>query len=205
MPDTCKIYVVRHGESEANRDDICGGDTPLTAKGREQASEARQLLENVHFDAAFSSDLERAVDTAAIIFGHDIPEENRLPALRERDFGPIEGAPNEAWMAIKEPWEAKYAALPFAERSRYDYAEGIENDGELSDRIMAALEQIATTHSGQIVLVAAHAGPVRVLLMHLGFADFLTVGSFKNAGYVELLWDGEHFSIGQVVGIQKPN
>jgi broad specificity phosphatase PhoE len=201
---TTKIYIVRHGESLANRNDMCGGNTPLTQVGIEQAKVTKTLLSVVHFDDAFSSDFERAVDTAAIIYGHAIPMQNQLPAFRERNFGSLENEPNAAWMVIKDAWEEKYAALPFEQRCRYEYADDIESDGTLCDRVMAGLQVLATKHPGKTLLVASSAGPVRVLLMHLGFADFLTVGSFKNAGYVELGFDGKKFSIIKVVGIQQP-
>jgi broad specificity phosphatase PhoE len=205
MKNPCIIYVVRHGESIANRNDICGGDTPLTEKGIEQAKEAKELLHDIHFDDAFSSDFERAVDTAAIIYGKDISRENQLPDFRERSFGSVEGKPNAVWMAIKDPWEAKYSTLPFEERCRYEYAADIESDGTLCDRVMSGLEKLASEHPGETLLVASSAGPVRVLLMHLGFAEFLTVGSFKNAGYVELKFDEDKPSIIRVEGIQKPS
>lgn len=64
-----KIYMVRHGESEGNRDNKFRGraDHALTELGRKQAAEAADYLRNVHFDAIFSSPLSRAYETALII------------------------------------------------------------------------------------------------------------------------------------------
>jgi broad specificity phosphatase PhoE len=68
--ETCYIYVVRHGESVYNRDDVVSGQNnpKLTALGRQQANETKAKLAKIKFDEVYSSDLQRASDTAAIIF-----------------------------------------------------------------------------------------------------------------------------------------
>ncbi|KAF7337920.1 Phosphoglycerate mutase-like protein [Mycena venus] len=57
-----KIYVVRHGETQANKDSVIQGqlDTELNETGVEQARRVADALRSVHFDAAYSSDLVRA-------------------------------------------------------------------------------------------------------------------------------------------------
>lgn len=63
------MYIVRHGETQENRDGIMQGhlDTPLNAAGLEQAQLTAAALEHVQFAAAHSSDLQRAVKTAETI------------------------------------------------------------------------------------------------------------------------------------------
>ncbi|KAF8205630.1 histidine phosphatase superfamily [Mycena galopus ATCC 62051] len=89
-----KIYVVRHGETQANKDSVIQGqlDTELNETGVEQARRVADALRSVHFDAAYSSDLARALKTAQIILGHrtDI-EIRREEALRERFLGDMQG------------------------------------------------------------------------------------------------------------------
>ena len=62
-------------------------DTPLTAKGKEDAANAGRALANLDFDYLFSSDLKRAVDTANIILEHHptdkITAPIKEPAFRE--------------------------------------------------------------------------------------------------------------------------
>ena len=62
MP-TAKIYFVRHGETDENRQGIIQGhlDTDLNAIGLEQSEVVAKELKSVPFDAGFSSDLKRAV------------------------------------------------------------------------------------------------------------------------------------------------
>jgi len=205
MQPITKIFIVRHGESIANRDDICGGDTDLTDTGIKQAETARRMLKGFKFDEVYSSDYIRAIDTAEIISGVPVAKTHQLPELRESFFGKLENQPLDEWLRIKDEWESKYQHLPFSERSHYDFADYIESDAVLCERVMEGLEKIAKANRGQTVMAVSSAGPVRVLLMHLGFAEFLTVGSFKNTGYIELDYDGEKFWIQKVVGVQKPD
>jgi len=52
------FYFVRHGESEGNAARIFTGqtDSPLTARGRQQAATVAEELANVKFDRIISSD-----------------------------------------------------------------------------------------------------------------------------------------------------
>jgi probable phosphoglycerate mutase len=93
-----QIYFVRHGESEFNRQDRWAGssDTPLTPKGRKQASAAGKLArdQGLVFDVIISSPLERAHHTAQHIASElDYPHEKIIldPKLVERHFGKLEG------------------------------------------------------------------------------------------------------------------
>ena len=58
-----RVYFVRHGETEENKNGIMQGqlDTELNKEGIEQAELTANALENVDFAAAHSSDLKRAV------------------------------------------------------------------------------------------------------------------------------------------------
>ena len=67
------LYLVRHGQTELNVQNILQGghDSPLTARGREQALMARAAFaaRGVAFDHAYSSPLGRARHTAELIVG----------------------------------------------------------------------------------------------------------------------------------------
>ena len=60
------IYLVRHGQSMGNlRDQFMGHtDTPLTELGFRQAELAAEYMQSIHLDAIYSSDLQRAYNTA---------------------------------------------------------------------------------------------------------------------------------------------
>src|SRR6267154_3896555 len=57
-----RVYVVRHGETDSNRHGIIQGqlDTQLNDTGLAQVAMTAEALRYVHFDIAFTSDLQRA-------------------------------------------------------------------------------------------------------------------------------------------------
>ncbi|KAJ7766718.1 phosphoglycerate mutase-like protein [Mycena metata] len=89
-----RIYVVRHGETQENRESVIQGqlDTHLNETGLQQARRVADALRSVHFDAAYSSDLVRALKTAQVILERrsDI-EIRKEEALRERFLGELQG------------------------------------------------------------------------------------------------------------------
>ncbi|KAI0362498.1 phosphoglycerate mutase-like protein, partial [Trametes cingulata] len=97
MTVVAKVYIVRHGETDHNRQNIIQGqlDTPLNAAGVRQAELAADALEDVPFEAggaAYSSDLQRARKTAEIILEkHPGVKLEVAEALRERHMGDWQG------------------------------------------------------------------------------------------------------------------
>jgi probable phosphoglycerate mutase len=100
---TLELIIVRHGQSEGNRDRVFTGHgpSPLTERGHEEARCAAARIAIGPVDALFSSDLPRAVQTAqpiAELTGVPIIQDR---ALREKNFGDLTG------MSFSE-LEAKY-------------------------------------------------------------------------------------------------
>lgn len=66
-----RLLLTRHGESEANRNQIYQGhmDSPLSEEGRKQTFDLvkRLMYEKVQFSKIYASDLTRASETAKII------------------------------------------------------------------------------------------------------------------------------------------
>ncbi|KAH9966824.1 histidine phosphatase superfamily [Russula dissimulans] len=92
--DTIRIYIVRHGETEENKQKIIQGqlDTALNFEGERQADLVAKALKDIPFDACYSSDLRRAVDTAKrILVYHSGVEVQTQTAVRERYMGDLEG------------------------------------------------------------------------------------------------------------------
>ena len=86
-----KVFIIRHGESEANKKRLWTGwlDVPLTEKGEADAMLAREVLSGVNFDKIYSSDLVRAKRTAEIAIPECEYEATQL--LREIDVGTLMG------------------------------------------------------------------------------------------------------------------
>ena len=152
------ILLARHGESDWNRDRRWQGhaDRPLTDLGREQARALADRLAATELGAVYSSDLERARETAAIVAKpHELPV-NELPDLREVDVG--------SWSGLTRA-EAE-ERFPNAFRRWTEGEEGW-NDGEtyeqLSERVVGAVLSIAARHPRDRVLLVAHGGSIRAV------------------------------------------
>lgn len=152
--------LVRHGRTEWNRTKRYQGhtDVALDDVGRDQARAVARDLESVAFDAAVSSDLRRASETARIVLG---PRDVGIVAdsrWRELAFGVWEGL---TWSEIVERYpEVGEASL----RDRFVTPEGGESFEALCLRVRAALDDLRDRYPGRTVLVATHAGPLHAVL-----------------------------------------
>ncbi|MEI6614277.1 MAG: histidine phosphatase family protein [Chrysiogenales bacterium] len=87
------ILLVRHGTTTFNETDHLQGriDNPLNQKGRDEASRLAARLKCENLDAIFSSPLQRAIETAAIINSfHNLPL-TLVPEFSEINLGEWEG------------------------------------------------------------------------------------------------------------------
>ncbi|MBI1857472.1 histidine phosphatase family protein [Candidatus Saccharibacteria bacterium] len=91
-----KLYFVRHGLSEMNKQQLFAGstDTPLAQEGKEQAKQAGKQARDLAIDLIVSSPLSRAHQTAKIIakeINYPVKNIKINPLLTERHFGELEG------------------------------------------------------------------------------------------------------------------
>ncbi|GAC1500997.1 MAG: alpha-ribazole phosphatase [Candidatus Saccharimonadales bacterium] len=195
----CKIYLIRHGESQHNRDNIISGhvDPKLTKLGRQQATATKQRLAEVRFDDVYSSDLKRAAETAAIIYGQNVPKNHQLESLRERNYGALDGQPSNKRQHIIDkhggPVEAKFNQ----ESWHIKHVPDMESDHEVAKRFIKAITQLARDNLGKTLLVVAHGGTIRTLLISLKHRSVETLppGSIGNASYIELSYDGSELVV----------
>ena len=87
------LYLVRHGETVDNVNQIMQGQTQgeLTDNGIRQAEEVRDNMASLGFAAIIATDLKRSGDTARIIAEPHHMEVVQIPLLRERDWGGFTG------------------------------------------------------------------------------------------------------------------
>lgn len=119
-----KLVLIRHGESQWNKENRFGGwtDTDLTKKGVAEAKRAGQILkeQGYFFDAAFTSVLKRAIRTAWIIL--DVMDLIQIPIyqswrLNEKYYGALQGL-NKSETAAKFGeeqvliWRRSYSIQP---------------------------------------------------------------------------------------------
>ena len=163
--ESTRILLIRHGQSEGNAERRFGGHTPtpLSALGRRQAeATARALAAAESVTAIYSSDLLRAVETAAPLARALRLEINESDAFRERSVGHMEGLTFEE-AAQKFPDE--YAALLHRD---FDHVlSGGESYRQLLDRAARELDRAVAAHSGGTVAVFSHTGTICILVLHL--------------------------------------
>ena len=87
------LYLVRHGETIDNANQIMQGQTQgeLNDNGIRQAMEFSRKWEDKPLDVVIASDLKRSIDTARIIAEPHHLEVLTTPLLRERDWGSFTG------------------------------------------------------------------------------------------------------------------
>jgi broad specificity phosphatase PhoE len=159
-----RILLIRHGQSEGNAERRFGGHaaTPLSALGRRQAEATAHALSREPIDAIYSSDLPRAIETAAPLarlLNLEITETN---AFRERSVGHME---NLIFEEAAEKFPAEYAAL--LRRDFEHVLAGGESYRQLLDRAAAALDRAIAEHADGTVAVFSHTGTIGILALHL--------------------------------------
>jgi alpha-ribazole phosphatase len=160
---SCRVYLVRHGETEWNTIMKAQGhsDVPLSDAGRRQADCLGKRLATEKFKGLYASDLKRARETAAIISKHqqhNCPAIETLPELRELNFGEWEGMTMQEVAALFNDDLKRWWENPVSVR-----IPGGETMGELADRCLGALKQIVRRHNGGNVLIVTHGGPIRTI------------------------------------------
>jgi broad specificity phosphatase PhoE len=157
------LWLVRHGESTWNTLGLIQGhrdDAVLTARGAEQAAAVAEQFRSLAVSALYSSDLRRALQTAAAfseVLGVPVTRDARL---RERSLGVLEGTPSAAATAERTGLDAGLVVDPDAS------PDGGESVRDLYRRVAAFCDDLARWPAGDVVIVA-HGGTLRVLRAYL--------------------------------------
>ena len=108
MQSKTEVILIRHGETEWNLSGRWQGhaDSPLSARGIEQAEALGKRMLNEQLDCFYSSDLERARHTSRLVGGPSEWNPEFMESLRERDLGVLEGLTTDE-MKVKCPQEYK--------------------------------------------------------------------------------------------------
>jgi probable phosphoglycerate mutase len=134
-----EIYLIRHGETEWSLSGQHTGitDLPLTPRGEQRAAALHPRLSQIHFDAVFSSPMQRARRTAELA-GFGNPQVT--PLLQEVDYGEYEGLTRAQIKSKRPNWELFRDGCPGGETPEQIYARAqafIELASEQGGRILA--------------------------------------------------------------------
>jgi broad specificity phosphatase PhoE len=183
------IYLLRHGETVANRDRIIQGprvDAALSELGERQAASLAGALASVDMDALYSSPLVRARQTAeAVVLGH--PSEalavQVVPELYEMDYGEFAGqtydAVSQEMEQVLDAWRMGFVAQPFP---------GGESPILAQHRLRPFVSRLLEQAQRGPVAVVAHGRINRVLISTLTGAGLTRMEEFpqSNANITEL-------------------
>jgi broad specificity phosphatase PhoE len=161
---TTHVVIIRHGQSEGNAAGRFGGhtDTPLSSRGRKQAEATARALASEKFDAIYSSDLPRAIETASPLAKLTGVALQTTEALRERSVGVMEGLTFEE---AAEQHPEQYQAL--LRRDFEHVLAGGESYRQTLDRASRLLDEVIERHQGGRIVLFAHTGTICILVLHL--------------------------------------
>ncbi len=179
MKASLELWLARHGETTYSAAKRVAGwsDPPLTDNGRRQAEALRAVIDGRRFVGVWSSDLDRAVESARLAWGE--PRADRR--LRECHFGALEGCTyEEADTTYGEVFHAFRGFQAPAGESHEDFRARV-------------LDFVASLEPGRHLLFV-HGGVIRVLTQDLGVDRFIPTGSLLG-----LDWDAR-----EVLFVREP-
>ena len=160
-----EFVIIRHGQTHGNVTRTLQGqrNTDLDDTGIRQVQLlALRLKNHPPFDAIYSSDLKRTMDTAQILVnsigGTIIPE----PQLREWHLGALQG---RNW----EELQIEYPEIMNSFRnSRVDVeVPGGERRSVMERRLAGCIDSLAAQHPGKRLLLVTHGGALRAIFRHI--------------------------------------
>lgn len=160
-----QYYLMRHGESLANRRGLIAGqsanaldDYGLTSRGAEQVMKAASNTRLSRDTIIVSSDFKRARETAEIMHNIiDLHEPIKLePLLRERDFGEWELCDHSNYENV---WQND---LSHPEQSK----NGVETVYETLARALSGLQVLEERYTSKTILLVGHGDVLQILLTH---------------------------------------
>lgn len=193
-----RIYLVRHGESEAIDKNIRQSpETPLSKLGIKQANVTAELLKEQEIEVILSSPWKRAWETAEIINKLLNKKLIKSDLLREKDQNPkIYGKNNNDPLAIEYEMEFKKNWTNFNWKFR-NKGESINNLFERAKNLEKLL--LEKYRKNSLVLVS-HGHFLKCLVCYLisknefkseTFIKFYNSFSFRNAGITVIRYDEE--------------
>ena len=159
-----RLFLTRHGQTVTNTEGrFCGhSETTLTEKGESQARALGARLAKEKFEAIYTSDFSRALETAALIAGSRAITPRADPDLRELHYGEWE---LEKGNDVFRRWRSQY--LLMRHEDPVWRPPGGETVAEVRVRTRSAFDRIVAAHEGKGVLVVSHGTALNCLVSTL--------------------------------------
>ena len=180
-----KILLVRHGETDFNKNKRIQGhtDIPLNETGENQAINAGSKISKYDVDAAFSSPLKRAKQTARLMLDNSKNSSNKEleiitdDRLIEKYFGDFEGSTFEEYFSALEAQSG---------------LESIEKDEDVYERASSFFNEKYLNHKDETILVVCHGAFIRIFLRTLGLYPESNM-LINNTALNVVHYDGQEF------------
>ncbi|MBQ2865533.1 MAG: histidine phosphatase family protein [Clostridia bacterium] len=189
------IFLIRHGQSDANKRNAFIGhtDLDLTEKGHAQAEKAAEFLMSVHCDAIYSSDLMRAYNTA-----EHTSRKKGIPVILSEQLREINGGEweNMDFATLRLEYRDTFAL--WCDNVGLSACPGGESVLEMMDRVEREIERIAKKHDGQDVFIFNHSTPIRTLTGRwrgLDIKDLDITPWPANASVTQVRYDNGKFEV----------
>lgn len=189
------LYIVRHGQTDLNKQGIVQGrgrDTDLNDEGRRQAGQFFNAYKSVAFDKIYISELKRTQQSIQQFIDLGIPYE-RLSGLDELAWGIYEGMPSTpetkaAFLHLMRDWVSGNLDRKF---------DNGESPNDVRLRQLEALSTIMSHTEEQQVLICMHGRAMRLLLCLLTGRPLTEMDSFPHQNLVlyKVTFDGEKYAI----------
>nr|WP_294943821.1 histidine phosphatase family protein [uncultured Mucilaginibacter sp.] len=189
------LYIVRHGQTDLNKQGIIQGrgkDTDLNDEGRLQAKQFFAAYSDVGFDKIYISALKRTQQSVQPFIDAGIPYQ-KLSGLDELAWGIHEGQPaspelRAEFLDVMRHWVAGDLDVKF---------EGGESPNEVKVRQLEALDVIMSHPEEQKVLICMHGRAMRLFLCILTGRPLTEMDTFPHQNLVlyKLTYDGNRFEI----------
>ena len=174
-----RIFLVRHGETNWNKEGRFQGqiNIPLNNNGKNQAKKASEYLNEINFNKAFSSSMDRPYETAQIILQNSSDIEiTKIKELVEISHGLWEGKlENE----IQKQW-------PELLKNWHEHPEEVimpsgESIKEVSERSVKAWDEICLAQkNNDLTLLVAHDAVNKTLICNILGIDFSNIWMIKQ-------------------------
>lgn len=193
-----ELYIFRHGQTVWNAAHKIQGSTDieLTEEGRHIAQVTAKAIKDIHFDAIYSSPLQRAYETACILKGDRTLRIVKDKRIRELCFGILEGTDFDN---IKSPDCDPRFSVFFSHPEKYHRPPNGESLKELCDRTADFIEDIKDLYPNDArIMIVAHGAADKAIMKHikgLEMKDFWSGGLLQNCGAVIVEVDGSDYHI----------
>lgn len=160
-----EVYIIRHGETDLNKQGIIQGrgiNSDLNETGRLQAAAFFNRYKSIPFDKIYTSALKRTHQTVQQFIDMGISWQ-QLSGLDELGWGEWEGKPSSpesivVFKKIAEEWQSANYDAKFV---------GGESPNDVLLRLKPAIEEIKSHHEEKCILMCIHGRVMRILLCYL--------------------------------------